>query len=147
VLRFSIGQEALTNGPTVRQAYVVIDVVLLLFGGVVVVEAVRIRGWRRRVTRALRPRLALLPSLLLDVALPLAILVGVPLWVGTTGTARPLDVIGTWAVALWTLPDVAASLLLLSGSLLLIGISKVALLRSPEHVRPIGARDPAIAVP
>lgn len=150
VLRFTLGEEALTAGPTVRTAYLVIDAALLLLGAFVLVEGLRLRGWRRRLGEARRPRMAVATSMLFDGALPLAILVGLPLWVGTTGVTPPLDVLGTWAVAMWTLPDVAVSLLALSAVLLAIGVIKVWQLRSrtgdqatrPGELGPAAVRAP-----
>jgi CubicO group peptidase (beta-lactamase class C family) len=124
VLRLARAEDPLTGGPTVINAYVVVDAVLLLFGGLLVVETIRLRGWHRRLTGARRRRLALVPSFLVDVLLPLSILVVLPLWISTMGMTPAFDVLGTWAVAMWTLPDLGASLLAISAGLLIVGAVK-----------------------
>jgi hypothetical protein len=132
LLRFSLGQPAMTSGPTVREAYLVADAALLVAVALLAVHALRLRGWRARISASRRPSLALLPSVILDGVLPLAILVGLPLLVGMIGVAPPFDIVGTWAVAMWTLPDIAASLIVASAALLLVGAVKVIRLRRPR---------------
>jgi CubicO group peptidase (beta-lactamase class C family) len=124
VLRLALGEQPITGGPTVRAAYLVVDAVLLVLASVLVVEALRLRGWRRRVLEAGRPRLALLPSVLVDGLLPLAILVVLPVWISTLGLTQAFDVFETWALAMWTLPDIGASLVAISAGLLVVGMAK-----------------------
>jgi CubicO group peptidase (beta-lactamase class C family) len=124
VLRLAWGEEPMTGGYTVRNAYLVVDAVLLVFAGILVVEALRLRGWSRRLAAARRQRLALLPSLIVDVLLPLSVLVVLPLWISTMGITTAFDLPGTWALAMWTLPDIAASLVAISAGLLFVGAVK-----------------------
>lgn len=146
VLRLAWGEQPMTGGPTVRTAYLVVDAVLLLFAGVLVVETLRLRGWRGRLAAAHHRGLALLPSVLIDGLLPLLVLVGLPLWVSTMGVSPPFDVLGTWAVAMWTLPDIGASLIAISVGLLVVGGVKGWQLWSHrgDHARPV-SRLPAVA--
>lgn len=136
----------MTGGYTVRTSYLVVDAVLLLLAGILVVEVLRLRGWRRRLAAASRPRLALLPSIVIDVVLPLSILVALPLWISTMGISPPFDVLGTWALAMWALPDVGASLIAISAGLLIVGVVKAWQLwshRDDEAAQP-ASRAPAV---
>ena len=131
VLRLTLGQQPVTGSLTVRQAYLVMDAVLLLLGGLLGVEALRLRGWRGRIVQARRRRVALTASIVVDVGVPLTILIVLPLYVSTGSTSR-FDVLSTWAGAWWTLPDIAGSLLAVSTGLLLVGLYKAWLMWSPR---------------
>jgi CubicO group peptidase (beta-lactamase class C family) len=146
VLRLAWGEQPMTGGPTVRNAYLVVDAVLLVFAGILVVEALRLRGWRRRLVGARHPRLGLLPSFLVDLVLPLSVLVLLPLWISTMGISPAFDVLGTWALVMWTLPDIGASLIAISAGLLIVGIVKAWQLwlhRGAEAAQP-ASRAPAV---
>ena len=64
-----------------------------------------------------------------DLVLPLAVLVGVPLAIGATGSTRPGDVAGGWRFVLWTLPDLGVALLVLAGVPLALGAWKLVAVR------------------
>ena len=131
VLRLTLGQQPVTGSLTVRQAYLVVDAVLLLLGGLLVFEALRLRGWHARIVQAPRRRVALVASIVVDFLVPLSILIVLPLFVSMGSTPR-FDVVSTWAGALWTLPDIAGSLLAVSAGLLIIGLCKACQMWSPR---------------
>jgi hypothetical protein len=131
VLRLTLGQQPVTGSLTVRQAYLVVDAVLLLISGLLVVEALRLRGWHGRIVQARRRCVALVANIVVDIGVPLSILIVLPLLV-STGTTPRFDVISTWAAALWTLPDIAGPLLAVSAGLLIVGLCKAWLMWSPR---------------
>jgi CubicO group peptidase (beta-lactamase class C family) len=131
VLRLTLSQQPVTGSLTVRQAYLVVDAVLLLLGGLLVVEALRLRGWHGRIVQARRRRVALVASIVVDFGVPLSILIVLPLYVSTGSTPR-FDVVSPWVGALWTLPDIAGPLLAVSAGLLLVGLCKAWLMWSPR---------------
>jgi hypothetical protein len=131
VLRLTLGQQPVTGSLTVRQAYLVVDAVLLLLGGLLVFEALRLRGWHARIVQAPRRRVALVASIVVDFLVPPSILIVLPLFVSMGSTPR-FDVVSTWAGALWTLPDIAGSLLAVSAGLLIIGLCKACQMWSPR---------------
>jgi hypothetical protein len=61
-------------------------------------------------------------------------LVGVPLAIGATGSSPPGDVIAGWRFALWTLPDVAITLLAVTSVALAVGVAKL-IAAGPGHGR------------
>jgi len=141
VLRLTLGQQPVTSSLTVRQAYLVVDAVLLLLGGLLVVEALRLRGWHGRVVLARRRPVALAASIVVNFGVPLSILIVLPLYVSTGPTPR-FDVVSTWAGALWALPDIAGSLLAVSTGLLLVGLCKAWLMWSPRGRHAVRASAP-----
>jgi CubicO group peptidase (beta-lactamase class C family) len=146
VLRLAWGEQPMTGGPTVRETYLVVDAALLLLAAVLAIEALRLRGWRARLTRARGQRVALVPSVLVDALLPLAILLGLPVWISSMGLTPP-DPLATWAFVMWTLPDIGGSLIAISAGLLIVGVVKAWQLwshRGAEAVRP-ASRAPAVA--
>jgi hypothetical protein len=66
-----------------------------------------------------------------DFGVPLSILIVLPLYV-STGSMPRFDIVSTWMGALWTLPDIAGSLLAVSAGLLLVGLCKAWLMWSPR---------------
>ncbi|RPJ52308.1 MAG: hypothetical protein EHM21_00550 [Chloroflexi bacterium] len=92
------------------QVYFGLDALLLLVAAAVVVDILRLRGWK---DRALRHRLrAMISTGLLNFALPLLILLGVPALVA-------------WPVVLGSLPDIGYFLVGLSVVLLGVGVVKL----------------------
>lgn len=146
VLRLAWGEQPMTGGPTVRAAYLVVDAALLLFSGVLLVETLRLRGWSRRLAEARHQRRALLPSVLVDAVLPLAVLVALPLWLSTLGLTAPFDLLGTWAAAMWLLPDIGVSLVAVSTGLLMVGAVKAWHLWSGRAHEQHAHRDRALPV-
>ena len=124
VLRLAWGEEPMTGGYKFGPRTSSWTPCCSLLAGILVVEVLRLRGWRRRLAAASRPRLALVPSFVVDIVLPLSILVALPLWISTMGISPQFDVLGTWALAMWVLPDVGASLVAISAGLLIVGLVK-----------------------
>jgi ABC-type proline/glycine betaine transport system permease subunit len=56
-----------------------------------------------------------------DLLLPFAVLVGVPLAIGMTGSSAAGDVVAGWRFILWTLPDLGVALLALAGVPVFLG--------------------------
>jgi hypothetical protein len=131
VLRLASGSPTGTPGPTVRDAYLVVDGVLVLLASLLGVHVWRGRTWRRRwaTRRGAGGRWLGGRTLLADGLLPLLVLVGLPLLVGLTGSTRAGDVVGGWRFVAWTLPDLAAALLVLAGVPLVLGAWKLAAVR------------------
>ncbi len=91
--------------------YIVIDLVLLAGLGLLAWHLAGLRRWRRGMQGPAGRRLwGLLPSVLVDVALPLAILLGLPL-------ASPRR---DWALLLMVVPDIACVALGIAAVLLAI---------------------------
>ncbi len=131
VLRLSSGSDPVPGSPTVRTVYAVVDVVLLALAGLLVAHAWRARTWTRRwLTADRRGRRAMtVRTVLADLALPLAVLLGFPLLVGLAGSARAFDIVGGWRFTMWTLPDVGVTLLLLACVPLVLGTAKLVAVR------------------
>jgi CubicO group peptidase (beta-lactamase class C family) len=109
----------------VTQAYVVVDLILLLLLVFGASRLWRLRRWRRASALNVRP--ATLVSLLFDLGLGLSILVGIPL---ATGAA--------WSYHMITMPDVVSVLVGVGILLLLAALSQGILLvsRSRRRLRP-----------
>ena len=136
VLRLSGGSDPAPGSPTVRTVYAIVDVVLLVLGGLLVAHAWRARTWTRRWSTADQRgrRVMSVRTVLADLALPLAFLLGLPLLIGLAGSAREFDVVGGWRFVMWTLPDVGVSLILLASVPLVLGTAKlVAVWRMAAH--------------
>jgi CubicO group peptidase (beta-lactamase class C family) len=123
VLRLAEGSPTVAPPPTVTVAYVVVDGMLVLLGGTLAVHAWRGRTWRRRwaARRAARGRWLAVRTVVADGLLPFLVLFGLPLLVGMTGSTRPGDVLGGWRFVAWTLPDLAAAVLMLAAAPLVLG--------------------------
>jgi CubicO group peptidase (beta-lactamase class C family) len=125
VLRLSSGIGVASSAPTVRTVYLVVDVALALMALLLAVHAIRARSWSRRLQGARHPRLLVGRTVVADLALPVLVLVGIPLWIGSTGSSQAGSVIAGWRFLLWTLPDLALALLALALGALAVGASKV----------------------
>ncbi len=140
VLRLSFGVGPTTSAPSVRSAYVVVDALLLGLVALFALHLARARSWRRRLAATRHRRLFLGRTVAADGVLPLAVLIGVPLAIGLAGSSPPGDIAGGWEFLLWTLPDVAAVLLVLSCGALVVGAAKLAAGRSASPSIATGAR-------
>ena len=130
VMHRSFGTAATSSAPTVRTVYLVADLVLLVLVALFAAHAIRARTWRRRLAAARHPRLLIARAILADLVLPLIVLLGIPLWIGSTGSSHPGDVISGWRFMLWTLPDLATTLLALAFGGLLVGVAKIVLVQA-----------------
>jgi CubicO group peptidase (beta-lactamase class C family) len=135
VLRLAQGQQTAAAPPTVRTVYLVIDVVLLVLGGAFLVHAARARTWRQRLDRTDRRMLFLARTFAADALAPLAVLGGLPLLIGATGSSAPGDVLGGWRFLVWTLPDIAAVLIALAVGAAALGVLKLLAVRGPTTAR------------
>ncbi len=126
ILRLASSTRVGQSAPTVRTVYLAVDLVLLALIALLMVHAVRMRTWQRRLDGARRPGFIVGRTILADLVLPLVVLLGVPLWIGSTGSTQPGNVLAGWRFLLWTLPDLAVALLALAFVGLAIGIAKVA---------------------
>lgn len=130
VLRLSSGVSVASSAPTVRAVYLAVDLALAALAGLLAVHAVRARSWSRRLQGARQPRLLIGRTLVADLTLPVLVLVGIPLWIGSTGSSQAGSVISGWRFLLWTLPDLAVALLALALGGLAVGAAKVVLVRA-----------------
>jgi CubicO group peptidase (beta-lactamase class C family) len=121
IMSLALGGMAATSAPGVRQVYLVVDAILLVLVGLLVVHAVRARTWAARLAASRHRGLFLGRTVLADLILPLAVLIGLPLAIGSTGSSPPGDVIAGWRFVLWTLPDLAIALLVLATVPLILG--------------------------
>jgi hypothetical protein len=95
---------ALASGsatPTVRSVDLVVDAVLLALVVAFGIHAVRARTWRRRLRATGHRGRFLARTVVADLVLPIAVLVGVPLWIGSTGSSPSGDLRAGWAFARW----------------------------------------------
>jgi CubicO group peptidase (beta-lactamase class C family) len=125
VLREWTGAGSPTNASNVRTVYLAVDLVLLLLISPFTVHAWRARSWRRRLANTRHRGFMLGRTIVADAALPIAVLGGLPLLIGMTGSSPSGDVLGGWAFALWTLPDIAVTVLALALGGLLVGAIKL----------------------
>ncbi len=127
VLRLSQGGDPGAAPPTVRSVYLVVDIALAVLGGLLVVHVWRARTWPGRWAAATggRRRTLAVRTIVADLVLPLAVLVGLPLLVGSSGSTHAGDVLESWRFVLWTLPDLGGAVLVLAGVPLLIGAAKL----------------------
>jgi hypothetical protein len=125
VMRLYHGWPLNPDPTSVRIYYAVADALLLLIAIVVVIHALRLRGWRDRVLRSRDDRLAHLPWIAVDLVLPLALLIAIPAWV--TGMPTPWE---GWERFIFSVPDLGYSQLILLLALFAIGLVKLALLAS-----------------
>ena len=130
ILHRSFGTALTSSAPTVRTVYLIVDAVLLALFALLLVHAVRARTWRRRLATTRHPRFLIARTILADLGLPVAVLVGVPLLIGSTGSSHAGDIVGGWHFLIWTLPDLAVALLLLAFGGIAVGISKAFLWRA-----------------
>ncbi len=130
-LRLAGGSPTGSPLPSVSSAYLVADAVLVLLAGALGLHVWRGRTWRRRWAsrHGAGGRWLAIRTVLADLALPLVVLVGLPLLVGLTGSSRPGDLLGGWRFVAWTLPDLAAALLVLALAPLALGGWKLAMVR------------------
>jgi CubicO group peptidase (beta-lactamase class C family) len=142
VLRLHAGGVALTAAPTVRSVYLVVDAMLVVLILLLAIHVARARDWptrwrshRRRSWLAVRTAIA-------DGVLPVIVVLGLPLLIGTTGSTRPGDVVGGWQFVLWTLPDLGWPMLAMAILALLLGVLKAAVVaggRGRPRGEPAGA--------
>lgn len=136
VLRLSLGLPPAPPAPSVRIAYLVVDLALLVLVALLALHVARARNWLARVHGSAHPRFLAGRTLIADLLLPLVVLAGLPLLIGATGSSRSGDVIGGWTFLLWTLPDIGATLLALAAGALLVGALKLTMLvRSRGAIR------------
>ena len=76
-----------------------------------------------------------LGTLAADALAPLAILGGLPLVIGATGSSAPGDVLGGWRFLVWTLPDIAALLIALAVGAAALGVLKLLAVRGRATAR------------
>jgi hypothetical protein len=114
VLRLRLGQAPVASSPSVHGVYLVVDLLLAVFGLLLLIHAWRARTWPDRLARARHRRWFEVRTLVADLMLPVVVLLGVPLAIGATGSTRFGDLAGGWAFVLWTLPDIGAALLVLA---------------------------------
>ena len=125
VLREWTGAGSPTNASNVRTVYLAVDLVLLLLIVPFTVHAWRARSWRRRFAYSRHRGFMVGRTIVADGVLPIAVLGGLPLLIGMTGSSPSGDVLGGWAFALWTLPDLAGTVLALAFGGLLLGAIKL----------------------
>ena len=142
IVRLSMAGGPATSAPTVRAVYLVVDAVLLALVAAFIVHAYRARTWRRRMTEPGRHRFLMGRTVVADLILPLAVLVGVPLWIGSTGSSPAGDVPAGWRFIVWTLPDIALTLLAITLAALALGIVKIVSLRARATGLPAASPDP-----
>ncbi len=130
VLRLASGTSAASSAPTVRTVYLAVDLLLLVLVALFAVHMVRVRTWRGRLADSRHPGLLVGRTILADAVLPVLVLLGVPLLIGSTGSSQPGNVLAGWRFLLWTLPDLALALLALALGALAIGAAKLALVRA-----------------
>jgi CubicO group peptidase (beta-lactamase class C family) len=110
-----------TSVPGVRQVYLVVDLLLLVLVALLAVHVVRARTWAARLDGSRHRRTFLARTVLAALILPLVVLIGLPLAVGSTGSSPPGDLMGGWRFVLWTLPDLGFALLTLATIPLILG--------------------------
>jgi CubicO group peptidase (beta-lactamase class C family) len=133
VMRLTRGLEPGSAPPSVRTVYLAVDAIILVLAGLLVVHGARARSWSKRLARARNRKLFLARTFVADLLLPLAVLVGVPLAIGMTGSSAAGDIVAGWRFMLWTLPDLGVALLALSIAPVTLGAVKVALWRADPH--------------
>ena len=126
VMRLAAGLGPGSTAPPVRSVYLVVDAVLLILVVAFAVHASRARTWRRRLATTDHRGWLVGRTVVADLVLPVAVLLAVPLWIGSTGSSPGGDVPAGWSFLLWTLPDVAATVLLLALGALALGTFKLA---------------------
>jgi CubicO group peptidase (beta-lactamase class C family) len=134
VLRLSMGSTPSTRAPTVRTVYLAIDSLLVILAVLLLIHAVRARSWPARFASGRRHGLLVARTVAADLALPVAVLVGVPLTIGISGSTHAWDVAGGWRFLFWTLPDLGLALLALSFVPLAIGAFKLWAVRGRRGV-------------
>ncbi len=139
VLRLELGQGLAAPVPTVRTVYLGVDLLLAVLVVLLVVHAVRARSWQARLARSTHRRLSLTRTVLADLVLPMVVLVGVPLAIGSTGSTPAGDVLAGWRFAFWTLPELAGVLVALACGALAIGAWKLAVLLRGSALGELGA--------
>ena len=138
VLRLSFGVGPTTSAPSVRSAYVVVDA--LCWARCPVRRPPRpARSWRRRLAATRHRRLFLGRTVAADGVsrrrpdrrAPVDRL---------AGSSPPGDIARGWEFLLWTLPDVAAVLLVLACGAIVVGAAKLAASRSASPLIATGER-------
>ena len=125
VLRLASDVGPGASSPSVVTVYLVLDAILALLAAAFVIHASRSRTWRRRYAESSHRLRLVARTLVADLALPVVVLLGFPLWIGSTGSSPAGDVLAGWRFAFWTSPDVAASCLVLTLGALALGAGKV----------------------
>ena len=132
----ALGGRPAASPPSVRTVYLWLDAIVIVLFGLLVIHVLRARTWPVRRLTSRHPRVFLARFLGADFLLPLAVLAGLPLAIGSMGSSPPGDVIGGWRFLVWTLPDLAVALLILSAVPLVVGAAKLAsLTRSPSAIQ------------
>jgi CubicO group peptidase (beta-lactamase class C family) len=127
ILNLYGGYDLRPRAPSTRTVYLYIDALLLVLLALVVFKAAGLSSWHRRYGRARtegrRPAAWFLArSLAVELLLPLLFLLGIPVYMQATSSAPFVD---AWPVLLLLLPDIGYTLLVVSASLLAIGLFKV----------------------
>lgn len=122
------------SAPSVRTVYLWVDAILVGLLALLAAHVVRARSWARRLASTRHRAFFLARTFVLDFGLPLAVLIGVPLAIGATGSSRAGDVIAGWRFLTWTLPDLAISLLVLSIVPLMLGLAKLLAVARPHRL-------------
>ncbi len=125
ILRLAFGIGPGGGAPSVRTVYLVLDAILVALAALLAVHAIRARTWRRRIGASRHRRLLVGRTIVADLVLPAAVLLGVPLWIGSTGSSAAGDIAGGWRFVLWTLPDLGGALLALALGGLAVGGAKL----------------------
>lgn len=139
VLRLSIGSSPAASAPTVRTIYLVVDALLLVLAAALAFHAFRARTWKRRLAEGRHRRWLIGRTVAADLIVPMMVLLGLPLWIGSTGSSRPGDLVAGWHFAVWTLPDLAIALLILAVCGLAIGAAKVIAVAATRQARSLAA--------
>jgi CubicO group peptidase (beta-lactamase class C family) len=125
IARLSRGADPISAPPSVRLVYLVVDAVLVLLAILLIVHVARARTWSVRLDQSGQRGWFVARAIFADAALPLGVLIGVPLVIGATGSSPPGDVIAAWRFVFWTLPDIGVALLCLSIVPIAVGMLKV----------------------
>lgn len=125
ILRLTTGGHAAATAPSVRAVYLVVDGALIMLLLLFILHVVRARTWRRRYSTTNRRTRLIARTVAADLVFPATVLVGLPLWIGSTGSSASGDVSAGWAFALWTLPDISWTVLALALGCLALGAAKL----------------------
>ncbi|RPI33747.1 MAG: class A beta-lactamase-related serine hydrolase [Chloroflexota bacterium] len=125
ILEMSTGFSTRSDALPVKTVYIWIDLILL--GGVAlgVVQILGLRRWKNKMgSRIGHSWLAFLPAFLIDIALPLGILAGLPLLIPPL-LIQGLSIKDAWPLFGYVMPDVTYTLLAIAGLLLAAGFIKL----------------------
>jgi CubicO group peptidase (beta-lactamase class C family) len=130
LLRMYLGIDQFRpRSPSTRTVYLFIDVLLLALAAGTGWHLLTLRTWRARLEKTPSRRWFLARSLLSDAFLPLAILLGLPLLLQSTGGA-PL--LASWPVFSRQLPDISYTLLAAAFAWIVTGLVKAFWISRPS---------------